>query len=208
MALSNSINITSDGRLQVLINDDGSFDVQGILEAIVVAGFAPAVYSVCEDVLKEAVNRTPILTGLLRSTGNVKLDGSPNDLMRMQLASSLARRPKKNTTVSPGAVSVSFRESKRAVGLKALYAMARSGGKSFTFRIGFHTSYARFIHEGGDPALGRTWSSLGPKSQKANTKKVKGKPGRYAGKVGKGYLRRAWRDNEAKYIQFLRSEFK
>lgn len=201
-------NITADGRLQMQVNDDGSFDVDGILEAVVIAGIAPEVYIITEDVLKEAVNRAPILTGLLRSTGNVRLDGAPNDLMRMQLASRVSRKPKKLNTVSPGAVSVSFRESKASVGMKALYAMARTGGRSFTFRVGFHTSYARFIHEGSDPALGRAWSELGPKSRKANNKgRLAGKPGRYAGKVGRGFLRRAWLDNESKYISHLKSKF-
>ncbi len=194
----------NNGAIKITPNPDGSFDVNDVLKMVVLSGVAPTVYTVAEDVLKEAVNRANIKTGLLRSTGNVSLDGDVNPLIEMQLANPIGKK-RKGVKVYPGSVTMGKHESTNIVAMKALLAMRASGRLSFTFRIGFHTPYARYIHQGD-------WKRLGSRSQQANTAKRKKRlstgnvvivPGRYAGKIGKFYLTRAWTDNQGRYISFI-----
>lgn len=191
------------GAIRITPNQDGSFNVDDVVRLVAMAGVAPVVYTVAEDVLKEAANRANIKTGLLRSTGNVTLEGDNNPLIAMQLANPVGKK-RKGVRVYPGSVTIGKREGVNIVAMKALLAMRASGRLSFTFRIGFHTSYARYIHQGD-------WKRLGARSAQANQAKRKKKvsgvsitvPGRYAGKIGKFYLTRAWTDNMSRYLSFI-----
>lgn len=189
-----------NGIIKVTQDDNGGFNVHGVFAMVVVAGVAPIVYKIAEDVLKESVNRANIRTGLLRSTGNVVLKGEKNPLIHMKLSNSY---PKKRTPkgVLPGTVSIGSRESMSSVSRRILAQVMRSGDMSFTLVIGFHSNYAQYIHHGD-------WVNLGGKSQRANSSKRKTKsgvviPSRYAGKIGKFFLKRAWVDNEGRYFAFI-----
>lgn len=196
----------NNGKITIVPNADGSFDTTEVLRQVVTAGVAPTLYKISEDVLKEAVGRANIKTGLLRSSGNVILVNDNNPLIEMQLVD--GGKVLKNGTVSPGTVRVGRKDATNIVALKALNAMSKSGSNKIAFRIGFHTAYAEYIHEG-------PWKNLGYRSRQANNAKrrksdrygnVTVVPGRYAGKVGKYYLKRAWTDNETRYIVFFKSK--
>lgn len=194
----------NNGKISIVPEADGSFDVDAVVSMVVMAGVAPTLYTVVEDVLKEAVNRANIKTGLLRSTGNVVLVGDNNPLIEMQLANQMGKK-RKSGRVYAGTISIARKEGINAVAIKAYLAMRSSGQLRVAFRIGFHTIYARYIHQGD-------WKSLGKRSAQANQAKRKKKlqsgammivPGRYAGKIGKFYLTRAWTDNQSKYLSFI-----
>jgi len=154
---------------KIKVNSDGSFDKASYDEAVyelIGGAFGRALYYVAEDFLTRAVNYTPILTGLLRSTGNVRLNNMPAINFHL-----LVRDPKTRTSsrTNPrglrwksgsygvsgsvatlggevhGAPAYAQHEDSQSIGTKAA-ALSR-GTKKFKFNIGFATPYALWIHE-------------------------------------------------------------
>jgi hypothetical protein len=193
--------------LEVTADDRGRFNIPPVMAALVQGGFAQMLYYVSEDLLREAVNRTPIDTGLLRASGNVSLDG-----MSLIEYSSASRMPKggfgqktKKGVPKHGA-QYQFASLKVPQTTVAQYAanLALHGQNIFTFSVGFNTPYACVIHEGV--------YRLGRRSAKASSRRSNhpvwthsvGSASMQYGKVGPKFLTRAWDENEAKYIAYLK----
>lgn len=194
--------------IQVTANAQGQFSIPPVIGAVVQGGFAQMLYFVSEDLLREAVNRTPIDTGLLRASGSVSLDGMP-----LIEYSSASRMPKggwgqktKKGAYKRGA-QYQFPSLKVNNQTVIAYAtnLAMHGRNWFTFAVGFNTPYACVIHE-GVYRLGRrsVKASARRKNYPVWTHSAGGATMQY-GKVGAKFLSRAWADNEAKYLNYLRS---
>jgi hypothetical protein len=169
--------------IQAQTDTQGRFNTEGIVAAVVQGGFAQQVYYVAEDLLRESVNRTPLKTSHLRETGNVDLDG----MSLIQL--------------SKGGRGFALHMSPNTVAAYATQ-LALTGQHTFTFSVGFNTPYACVIHEG-------TYR-LGRRSVRASARHKKTSPvwqhgTAQFGKIGPKFMTRAWQDNEAKYLAYLKS---
>jgi hypothetical protein len=194
--------------IQVTTDEFGNFSIPPIMAAVVKGGFGQMLYFVSEDLLREAIGRTPIETGLLRASGSVSLDGMP--LIEYFSASrapagGFGQKTKKGET-KKGAqyFAPSLKMGGEAVA-EYVSRLSLSGINMFVFSVGFNTPYACVIHEGV--------YRLGRRSVKATARRKahpvwehsnNGFKQQY-GKVGPRYLSRAWSDNEAKYLTYLRS---
>lgn len=190
--------------VQVTTDAQGRFDINPVIGAVVQGGFAQMLYFVSEDLLREAVNRTPIDTGLLRASGSVALDGMPLVEYQQKVQTKRRKTKKGYQSFQARVVVPSLKVDKKTVTAYA-QSLALAGRFYFTFSVGFNTPYACVIHEGS--------YRLGRRSVKATARRKDypiwthglGPGAMQYGKVGPKFLTRAWADNEAKYLTYLRS---
>ena len=179
-------------RVVVRTTDTGDFQIEPVVQSVIMGGFAQVIYMISEDLLREAVGRANIKTGLLRSTGNVRLEDQ--EVVAMELSNAIKSGPTKSGKLRAGRVYVGKKENPTTVAIRAMQQAKTSS--TFKFVVGFATPYARYIHQSD------RWTKLGPRSLRANS------GGKFKGRVGKYYLTRAWDDNQSRYFSFLDRTFR
>jgi len=180
--------------LEVQADYKGRFEIPPVVEALVQGAFGQLVYKVSEDLLREAVSRTPIDTGTLRGSGSVSLDGMP--LIQYGRKSRTSKKTGKTSSITAPTMKVGIKTVAQYCGKLSI-----SGTHTFTFSVGFNTPYACVIHEGV--------YRLGRRSVRANARHNKYPVWQHGtgqfGKIGPKFLTRAWQDNEAKYINYIKT---